>query len=95
MIIKENNSKYLHPKYNVQFFLIKILSSLVEQNTIFSKLHEHSLDHIRTENHIVYLIRAIAEKYIKIRLHYICKNLNEFAKSDRHRFNEIILFKGQ
>lgn len=93
--LTESNSTVLHPRYNVQFFLTHILRYFIGNNTIFSKLYEHTLDQIGIDNHIVHLIRMIATKYIKVRLQYMYKNATDRSKSDRHKFNKIILFKGQ
>lgn len=91
----ESDSAVLHPKYNVHFFLTKILPYFTENNKIFSKLNEHILDQIGINNHIVHLIRTVATKYIQIRLQYMYKKATNLGKSDRHHFNKIILFKGQ
>lgn len=95
MALIESDSTLLHPKYNVNFFLTKILRYFTENNRIFSKLQEHTLNQIGIDNHIVHLIRIIATKYVKVRLQYMYKNATDLGKSDRHHFNKIILFKDQ
>ena len=62
---------------------------------IFCKLNEHCNDQGHMENHIAHLIRAIAEKYIKIRMHYIGLSRLDNSCSQRHAFNKLVLFKGQ
>ncbi|KYN00253.1 THAP domain-containing protein 9 [Cyphomyrmex costatus] len=62
LAIMESNSPVLPPKYNVHFFLTKILSYFIENHTIFSKLNKHTLEQIGIDNHIIHLIRAIATK---------------------------------
>lgn len=47
------------------------------------------------ENHVSLLMKAIAKKYIDIRLCYIASKATDKSVSQRHLFNKLILFKGQ
>lgn len=70
-----------------------VLKSFLNIN-IFEQLRDHTNDQLPLENHIVHLIRAIIQKYIKIRLHYLSLHSTNKPQNKRHIFNKIILFQG-
>lgn len=81
---------------NVEVYLVNcVLIKFTESNNLFSNLKEHSHDQNPLENHIIHLTKAIACKYIKIRLYHIGKQTMEDIKSERHFRNKLTLFQGQ
>lgn len=50
----------------------KILRAFVGSN-IFSSISIHQFDQSPTENHLVHLIKAVANTYIDVRIHYLTK----------------------
>lgn len=77
-----------------EVLVTSILKALLNKN-IFVNLVRHSFDQSPLDNHRVLLIKAIATKYVNIRLYYFSKNRINKSDSIRHRSNKIVLFKGQ
>ena len=66
---------------------------------VFATLVHHMKDFGPLENHLVFLIKAITEKYIQVRCHYAGKhytdNLIKSKQSkSRQEYTKLILFKG-
>lgn len=61
---------------------------------IFIELKNHISDHDFDSNHIYHLLKLIVQVYLKIRLNHYVKS-NNVAISKRHKFNKLILFKGE
>lgn len=60
---------------------------------LFFFFHAHVLESVC--NHIYFLMKAIAMKYIKIRLHFIVERQTEQSHLIRKYYSRLILFKGQ
>lgn len=87
------NDNMLSNKLFDMYLTNNILQSFININ-VFEMLQEHSHDQSPLENHVVHLIRAIIQKYVKIRLHYLALNSRNKGINKRHLFNKIVLFKG-
>lgn len=72
----------------------KVMEIFLERN-IFSFLNEHMYDMEPLNNHILYLIKAISEKYLNVRFYYYSKILSSNHMSERRLFTKLIFFKGQ
>lgn len=57
-------------QFTVNYLTIKVLNNFIGHN-LFQTLENHTFEQSAFDNHIVYLIRSICQKYIKIRLHLI------------------------
>ena len=83
-------------KNNVTVRIENVLSNFIGTN-IFMSLAEHGLETTPLNNHLVNLIRSIASKYIKIRLHHQCKTYTRLVQGENCRSvcNKTVVFKGQ
>lgn len=72
-----------------------VMKTFVHIN-IFQDIHLHSLDQPAAFNHRITLLKAVIEKYIDVRSHYIAKKqtLANKLSSKRQLYNKLILFKG-
>lgn len=61
---------------------------------LFSQ-NPHFEDNNFLDNHYTLLIKAVASMYLKVRIHYSNKKLNEKSDTVRNYYNKLILFKGQ
>lgn len=61
---------------------------------LFSDIEYHQYEQSPLNNHVTLLIKAVMEKYINIRLHYITKNATQ-KLSKRQVLNKYLLFTGQ
>lgn len=66
---------------------------------VFSGLDNHMKEFGPMENHLVFLIKAIAEKYIQVRCHYAGKQYTENVikkkqSKSRQEYTKLIIFKG-
>ncbi|XP_025161077.1 uncharacterized protein LOC112589997 isoform X2 [Harpegnathos saltator] len=95
LALRESGDKCLSKKFTEIYLLNQVLQRLIENRNIFSNIEEHSRDQTILENHVFHFMRAIASKYIKIRLHFIGRNILRDNISIRQAFNKIVLFKGQ
>jgi len=77
--------------FNTNIFILDVMQKLIHVN-IFDTLKEHISDQCFSNNHVNHLIRVILQLYRKIRLSHYIKNVHI---SDRHKYNKLILFKGQ
>lgn len=68
----ESGGKYLLRKFPDQYLSTKIMSELIGYNSLFSSPNDHNHDQSFLETHSVHLIKAIIQKYIKVRSNYIC-----------------------
>lgn len=87
-----NNNALSNKLFDI-YLTNNILKSFLDVN-LFEILKEHSHDQSPLENHIIHLMRAIVQKYVKVRLHYIALNSIDKHTSKRHLLNKIVLFKG-
>lgn len=89
-LIKNEGKLKSHQKNLWIYFVLKAFLGV----DIFANLRVHQFDMAPINNHVVDLIKAVAEKYIDVRLYYISKIIN-CKPSKRQVFNKITLFKGQ
>lgn len=78
---------------NKNIIVTKILSKFVG-TSIFNDIVFHSFNEYPTSNHSTDLIKAVIEKYLNIRLHFILKN-SLSKETKRQLLNKYILFQGQ
>lgn len=66
------------------------------QKNIFQKIHMLSMEQPAMFNHRIGLLKAVTEKYIDVRLHYIGKNetFDKKTKSKRQLYSKLNLFQG-
>lgn len=90
--IKISGGKTILKKYDKAFLSMKVLRLLININ-IFKETDAHAKDQF---NHTYDLTKAIIEKYIDVRLHYMCKNENikKNNTTKRQVFNKLTLFQG-
>lgn len=67
-----------------------ILKKFVNKN-IFLNLVVHSFDQSALDSHRVLLIKAVAEKYINVRLYHFAKQKSNKSESITHHSNKIVL----
>lgn len=77
--------------FKMDVFVHDVIENLIDKD-IFIELKEHINDQCFFSNHINNLLRVVIQLYSKIRLTHDIQNVNI---SDRHKFNKLILFKGQ
>jgi len=81
--------------------IVLAISTIVLQETIdkgvFEDLYTHMFDSSIDDNHVYKLVKLIAQKYIKIRMHHMAKQFNESFAGEKIRkvLNKLILFKHQ
>lgn len=94
--LAESGGKFMKKKFTDTYLVNSVLRKFTDSNNLFINLKEHSHDQTALENHIIHLTKAIAGKYIKVRLYHICKEAMEDNKqSERHFRNKLTLFQGQ
>uniref|UniRef100_A0A1Y1K320 THAP-type domain-containing protein n=4 Tax=Photinus pyralis TaxID=7054 RepID=A0A1Y1K320_PHOPY len=91
--LEESGGKMLLKKFSCLFLVGKVLKVYLNK-PIFIGLSDHVLSHIAIENHVIQLIRAVAESYIVVRLHYVSKRYTDTTNSKRQVYNKLILFQG-
>ena len=67
---------------------------------VFPQLNKHMLETGPLENHVLFLIKAVAEKYLQIRHYYAGKEFTSKLRSlnkmkSRQTYNKLVLFSGQ
>lgn len=62
---------------------------------LFQVLLQHGIDQWNIDNHRNLLVKAVSEIYLKLRIHYITKQLVQPQERVRNYLNKTILFKGQ
>lgn len=77
-------------KHIKQKIVLQILQQFFD---VFDNLNNEYHNLTCNDNHELLLIRAVAEQYISVRLHHVCRNFNERERI-RTYFKKIILFKG-
>lgn len=87
-------SKYLGQQRNLLQMINKV-SAKVLPTQVFCKLKDHSLEQSLYDDHRNLLIKSIAQKYFKIRIHYITKKLSIPTEKIRTYLTKTIIFKGQ
>ncbi|EZA46611.1 THAP domain-containing protein, partial [Ooceraea biroi] len=71
LALRESGDKYLLRKFTETYLVNQVLQHFIGNEHIFLNLREHSHDQTALNNHSFHLMRAIAFKYIKIRLYFI------------------------
>lgn len=72
----------------------KIMRDLVGRTNLFQHLYYHDLGKFPTSNHVTDLKKAIIEKYINIRIHFLLKQ-SMSTLSKRQLLNKYVLFSGK
>lgn len=87
--------KYTDNLRNINKHLLtaKIMRSFVGTD-LFNNISQHQVGLYPSANHVTDLTKAIIEKYISVRLHFILKNSN-LKESKRMLLNKYVLFQGQ
>lgn len=93
--LHESGGKCMKRKYTEAYLASCVLFKFSESNNLFLDLTEHAHDQNPLQNHIVHLIKAIARKYVRIRLYHIAKQATEEIHSKRTFRNHLTLFEGQ
>lgn len=62
------------------------------ERNIFSFLNEHMYDMEPLNNHILYLIKAISEKYLNVRFYYYSKILSSNHMSEKEDCSQNLFF---
>lgn len=85
--LRMSGGKSIEKKYDKNFMSVNVLNAYIAKD-VFSERNEH--------DHKISLIKLIIEKFIDIRLHYICKKETAEVKntSKRQLYNKLNLFKG-
>ena len=83
--------KYLAIEINV------LKRTLERTDWVFKELKDHQFDSPATSNHIMKLIKLIANYYTKIRCHHLAKEetFKMMGKSVRHHNTKMTIFSGQ
>lgn len=92
--IKIKGTSYLASKKAIAHMIKAVLKKNLGSK-IFHSLNDHLKDQNPMDNHLVLLIKAVAMKYLDIRIHHLIKTISQ--KDDRVRsfHTKLILFKGQ
>jgi len=95
LALRKSDGKHLLKEMSETYLLNQVLKYFIGNTHLFQNLELHSHDQNALENHVIHLMRAIAAKYIKIRLYFIGRNhIINNEVSVRHYCNKIVLFKG-
>jgi len=86
---------YKNKSVNALFEQSKVLSHFLHNTNIFSSLNFHRKEsYSPLSHHVTLLIKSISTTYIKIKINYSLKALNE-KPSLRMWYNKLTLFQGQ
>lgn len=91
-IISNDKIKILS-KYVKQQLMTKSLPHFIGMN-LFENINFHQYNQSPMHNHLIMLMKAVMEKYINVRLHYLTKNINP-KLSKRQVLNKYLHFTGQ
>lgn len=91
-ILSSNTTKILSKNIR-QELMSKSLSHFLGMN-LFEKINFHQFNQSPMNNHLIILIKAVMEKYVNIRLHYLTKNAIP-KLSKRQVLNKYLHFTGQ
>lgn len=80
------------PNFRKHKIITNTLKSLIGEN-YFEKSVNHMFDQSPTDNHIILLTKAIAEKYIDIRFKYFATVENDRA-TNRQQLTKAVIFAG-
>lgn len=92
-IIHNSKNFCINPSVSKSQITNKVLRCFINTN-IFSSIAIHQFDQSPTENHLVNLMKAIANTYIDLRLRYLTKHMKPIV-TKRQLYNKIILFQGE
>ena len=84
--LRMSGGKTIKKNYDKNFIGINVLNAYIEKNVFSTNEHNHKIN----------LMKLIIEKFIDVRLHYICKKETAQIKIDSKRqlYNKLNLFKG-
>lgn len=92
--LHENGGK-LSKKHSSLYLSNRTLQSLLGDPLLFCTLEQHCIGQTVIENHAAHLMRAIASKYVQIRLFSLGSALTkDRILGERHTATKLILFKG-
>lgn len=79
--------------------LIQEILLKINENDWFDSLRQHQFDSEPTFNHVILLIKAIAQKYFQVRynyagIHYTNNHLGKNYKISRQKSTKLVLFSG-
>lgn len=80
-------------KFTKELLVAKVLRSFVG-STLFNDIAFHQIGKYPVGNHVTDLIKAVVEKYINIRVHFLLKECAS-KETKRQLLTKYILFKGQ
>ncbi|CAH2092899.1 unnamed protein product [Euphydryas editha] len=85
--LRVSGGNTIHKKYDKNFICANVLNTYIEKD-VFAEENEH--------NHNIFLMKSIIEKFIDVRLHYVCKKETAQIKihSKRLVYNKLNLFQG-
>jgi len=95
LALAESGGQLMRKKFTETYLVNCVLAKFTESNILFLNLKHHSHDQNPLENHVIHLTKAIACKYIQIRLYHICKQAMGDVQSEKHFRNKLTLFQGQ
>ena len=96
---KCNNEDLSLGRKKFQKIVISVIECFIRKN-IFAKLYEHMYDTEQSHNHLVLLMKAVAEKYLQVRYiyaakHFSAKLLAQNKMKSRQTYTKLIHFSGQ
>ena len=96
---KCNNEDLSLGRKKFQKIVISVIECFIRKN-IFAKLYEHMYDTEESHNHLVLLMKAVAEKYLQVRYiyaakHFSAKLLAQNKMKSRQTYTKLIHFSGQ
>jgi len=79
----------------IEILVIKCLRNM--NKSVFKCLHDHMFDEDAQGNHVIFLIKIIIAKYLKLRFHHKANSINDLRNNKRVRsvLTKQILFSNQ
>lgn len=93
-IITVHGNAFFSKKDSIPKMVCSILKRFIN-TTIFVDLCDHVMEQSPLDNHIGLLIKAIAFRYLEVRIHYIMNSLSQGEDRIRNMHTKLVLFKGQ
>lgn len=89
-----HGNAYFNNKIGLPKLIVSIFKMFVHTE-IFVKLRDHVLEQSPLDNHLSLLIKAIALRYLEVRIHFIMKKTSQSEERIRSMHTKLVLFKGQ